>query len=50
MAELCAKTRLRLLLDHFGRVEDPRDLAKVRFTLSEFLFLVSCGTIAGGGD
>jgi len=42
--------RLRLLLDHFGDVGDPREAAKVRFPLREVLFLVTCATIAGCDD
>jgi predicted transposase YbfD/YdcC len=45
-----AKDRLRLLLDHFGAVKDPREPAKVKFPLREVLFLVSCATIAGCDD
>lgn len=44
------KDRLRLLLDHFGDVGDPREAAKVRFPLREVLFLVTCATIAGCDD
>jgi predicted transposase YbfD/YdcC len=50
MDEVFAKDRLRLLLDHFGAVKDPREAAKVRFPLHEILFLVSCATIAGCDD
>jgi hypothetical protein len=41
---------LRLLLQHFGRVEDPRDPWRVRFQLSELLFLVTSASIAGCDD
>jgi predicted transposase YbfD/YdcC len=44
------KDRLRLLLDHFGDVGDPRDAAKVKYPLREVLFLVTCATIAGCDD
>lgn len=50
MERAFAPDRLRLLLDHFGEVEDPREPAKVRFPLREVLFLVSCATIAGCDD
>lgn len=41
---------LRLLLDHFGRVEDPREPWRVRFPLRELLFLVTSASIAGCDD
>lgn len=44
------KDRLRLLLDHLGRVADPREPCKVKFPLREVLFLVTCATIAGCDD
>jgi predicted transposase YbfD/YdcC len=50
MAALFVKDRLRLLLDHFGDVGDPREAAKVRYPLREVLFLVTCATIAGCDD
>ena len=45
-----AKDRLRLLLSHLGRVDDPREPCKVRFPLRELLFLVTSATIAGCDD
>ena len=42
--------RLALLLDHFGRVPDPREPAKVRYPLREVLFLVTCASVAGCDD
>lgn len=45
-----AKGGLRLLLDHFGRVGDPREAAKVKYPLPEVLFLVTCATISGCDD
>ncbi|WP_354081716.1 hypothetical protein [Constrictibacter sp. MBR-5] len=33
MEELFVKDRLRLLLDHFGDVGDPREPAKVKYPL-----------------
>jgi hypothetical protein len=42
-----AKPRPRLLLDHFSKIEDTRQLWKVAYPLREILFLV-CGTIASG--
>jgi len=50
MDQVFIKDRLRLLLDHFGDVGDPREAAKVKFPLREVLFLVSCATIAGCDD
>lgn len=50
MDETLVKDRLRLLLDHFGRVGDPREPAKVKYPLREVLFLVTCATIAGCDD
>lgn len=50
MEETFAKNSLRLLLDHFGRVGDPREAAKVKYPLREVLFLVTCATIAGCDD
>ena len=41
---------LRLLLEHFGRVDDPREPWRVRFPLSEVLFLATSATIAGCDD
>src|SRR5271169_462144 len=45
-----AKPRLRLLLDHFGKIKDTRQSWKVAYPLPEVLFLVVCGTIASGDD
>src|SRR5258708_3721448 len=45
-----AKPRLRLLLDHFATIKDTRQAWKVAYPLGEVLFLVVCGTIAGGDD
>ena len=50
MENAFAKDRLRLLLDHFGEVGDPREAAKVKYPLPEVLFLVTCATIAGCDD
>lgn len=41
---------LRLLLDHLGKVGDPREPCKVKYPLCEVLFLVTCATIAGCDD
>lgn len=45
-AEIGETSRLRLLLEHFSRIEDPRPLHRVAYPLSEVLLLVVCGTIA----
>ena len=42
-APLGEKSRLRVLLEHFSRIEDTRELAH---PLPEVLLLVVCGTIA----
>lgn len=39
MEEVWVKDRLRLLLDPFGAVGDPREACKVRYRLREVLFL-----------
>jgi predicted transposase YbfD/YdcC len=44
------KPQLRVLLDHLARVGDSRQSWKVAYPLREVLFLVVCGTIAGGDD
>jgi predicted transposase YbfD/YdcC len=40
------KSRLELLLEHFSRIEDPRDPWRVRHPLPEILLHVVCATIA----
>jgi DDE_Tnp_1-associated len=45
-----AKPQLRLLLDHFSKIKDTRQLWKVVYPLREILFHVVCGTIASGDD
>ena len=50
MEEIFVTDRLRLLLDHFGDVGDPRAAAKVEYPPREVLFLVTCATIAGRDD
>lgn len=50
MDQVFVKDRLRLLLEHFGDVGDPREAAKVKYPLDEVLFLVTCATIAGCDD
>jgi len=49
-AEFGQKSRLRALLDHFGRIEDPRDPRRLAHSLAEALLLVVCGTIADCDD
>ena len=44
------KSRLAALLDHFARVEDPRDVRRILHPLPEILLLVVCGTIADCDD
>lgn len=43
-------SRLRALLEHFARIEDPREPPKVRYPLREVLFLVVAATIADCED
>lgn len=43
-------SRLKLLLDHLGRIEDVRDPWRVAYRLREVLFLVVCGTICDCED
>src|ERR1700730_9747041 len=50
LSAFSAKPRLRLLLDHFSKIKDTRQAWKVAYPLCEVLFLVVCGTIAGGDD
>lgn len=50
MEPVFVENRLALLLDHFGRVPDPREPAKVRYPLREVLFLVTCASVAGCDD
>ena len=50
MEALSPKPRLRVLLDHLGRINDSRQSWKVAYPLREVLFLVVCGTIASGDD
>lgn len=45
-----SKSRLRVLLEHFGRIEDPRDVRRILHPLPEVLLLVVCGTIADCDD
>lgn len=44
------KSRLRVLLDHFAVIEDPREPWRVAHPLPEVLLLVVCGTIADCDD
>ncbi|MBI1209246.1 MAG: ISAs1 family transposase [Azospirillum sp.] len=50
MEVVVGKARLRSLLEHFGELKDCREPAKVRYPLSEVLFLVVAATIAGCDD
>ncbi len=49
-AEFGQKSRLRALLDHFSRIDDPREAWRVAHPLPEILLLVVCGTIADCDD
>jgi len=50
LSAFSARPRLRALLDHFAEITDTRQTWKVMYPLREVLFLVVCGTIAGGDD
>lgn len=50
MDDFGAKPRLRLLLDHFARIDDPREPCKVAHPLPEVLLLMVCATIASCDD
>ena len=50
LSAFTAKPRLRVLLDHFSRIEDTRQAWKVAYPLREVLFLVVCATIANCDD
>ena len=44
------KSRLSVLLEHFGAIEDPREPWRVAHPLPEVLLLVVCATIADNDD
>ncbi len=50
MDDFSPKPRLRLLLDHFARIDDPREPCKVAHPLPEVLLLMVCATIASCDD
>jgi predicted transposase YbfD/YdcC len=45
-----SKSRLRVLLEHFRRIEDPRDVRRILHPLPEVLLLVVCGSMADCDD
>jgi len=47
---LPGRSRLAALLEHFGHIEDPRDVRRILHPLREILLLVVCGTIADCDD
>jgi predicted transposase YbfD/YdcC len=47
---LPGRSRLAILLEHFGRIEDPRDVRRILHPLREVLLLVVCGTMADCDD
>lgn len=47
---LGAKSRLRILLEHFAEIEDPRDVRRIYHPLPEVLLLVVCGSMADCDD
>ena len=50
MDQVFVKDRLRLMLEHFSGVGDPREGCKVKYPLPEVLFLVTCASIGGCDD
>lgn len=48
--EIVPKSRLKALLEHFGRIEDPREPWRVAHPLPEVLLLVVCGAICDCDD
>lgn len=44
------KSRFRSFLDHFGVIDDPRDVRRVAHPLAEVLLLVVCGTLGDCND
>ena len=48
--ERAEKPRLRSLLDHFAKIDDPREPWRVAHPLPEVLLLVVCGTICDCDD
>lgn len=50
MDALLERSRLRLLLDHFSEVADPREAWRVAHPLPEVLLLVVCGSMASCDD
>jgi predicted transposase YbfD/YdcC len=50
LIETFEKPRLKALLDHFARIEDPRAGWRVAHPLPEVLLLVVCGTICDCDD
>jgi predicted transposase YbfD/YdcC len=49
-ASLSEKSRLSVLLEHFGTIDDPRDVRRITHPLAEILLLVVSGTIADCDD
>jgi predicted transposase YbfD/YdcC len=47
---LADRSRLAVLLEHLGTIEDPRDVRRITHPLAEVLLLVVCGTIADCDD
>ena len=48
--EIGGKSRLAALLEHFGRIKDPRKPRRVALPLPEVLLLVVCGSVADCDD
>lgn len=50
VAPLSETSRLAVLLAHFAKIDDPRDIRRITHPLAEVLLLVVCGTIADCDD
>lgn len=42
VAPLSEKSRLAVLLDHFAKIDDPRDIRRITHPVSEVVLLVVC--------
>ena len=50
VVEAFAPSRVKALLEHFARIDDPREPWRVAYRLDEMLLLVVCGTICACDD
>lgn len=49
-SQVAEKSRLRILLEHFASIDDPRDVRRIAHPLAEILLLVVCATMADCDD